>query len=301
MCKLSFIIPCYNCEAFVRKCIESILTLSGLEYEIICINDGSKDNTLAVLQTAAQIDSRVVVVDKANGGASSARNNGLDIAQGEYIAFVDADDYVEWSEVTDLPQLLETGADLLLFPFMKSNRKISAWSGERFTNDSKTLFDYLYQSKINSVCTKMFKRSILEANAHRFTTGMKLGEDLLFVYGYIKHVNSYYLCDRSYYRYYNNPDSAVHQYIDQHIFDYCLMFSVLSNSELCTPERKQMLAHGLFYGFFNNVWNNKNMSKETVSHLKDSLLLKEIKKLKCRNWKQAIKKYYILWFVAIMG
>ena len=301
MCKLSFIIPCYNCEAFVRKCTESILSLDGLEYEIICVNDGSKDNTLAVLQAAAQANPRVIVVDKTNGGVSSARNAGLETARGEYVAFVDADDHVEWNKVPDLPQLLETNADLLLFPYRKNGQTICPWEEEHFSEDRERLYDYLYQCQINAVWTKIVKRSIIADHNLRFDPEMKMGEDLLFVGDCVRHAASYYLCSRAYYQYYCNPDSAVHKYIDQYIFDFCKMFRVLSMSKLCTEKRREMLAHGLFYGFFNNVWHNRKMCKETVSHLKNSLLIEEIKQLKCRNWKQALKKHYILWYVAVRG
>ena len=92
---LSVIIPCYNCQNTIEKCINSILEQTIIDFEIIAVNDGSKDSTLSILKKMSERDKRIVVIDKENSGPSSARNTGLDIAQGEYIGFVDSDDYIE--------------------------------------------------------------------------------------------------------------------------------------------------------------------------------------------------------------
>lgn len=93
---LSFIIPVYNCEQYIGYCLDTILNQkTKYSYEIICVNDGSKDNSLKVLEAyQRKYPEKMVVVDQPNGGASKARNTGIDNAQGEYLAFVDSDDYV---------------------------------------------------------------------------------------------------------------------------------------------------------------------------------------------------------------
>ena len=93
---ISVIVPAYNSEKFVGKCIESIQNNTYQNIEIIIINDGSKDNTAAVVSEYAKADPRVVLINKENGGVSKARNTGIDVATGEYIAFLDSDDcYME--------------------------------------------------------------------------------------------------------------------------------------------------------------------------------------------------------------
>lgn len=91
---VSIIIPCYNCEKTVERCVNSILKSTYKEYEIICINDGSKDDTLKKLKELKKKSDKVKIVDKKNGGAASARNAGLKEATGKYIMLIDSDDYI---------------------------------------------------------------------------------------------------------------------------------------------------------------------------------------------------------------
>ena len=95
MPKLSIIIPVYNVEKYLPKCLESILGQSFKDFEIICVNDGSTDNSLQVLQTYKKQDGRIVIVDKKNEGSGIARNLGLSTARGNYVYFVDSDDWLE--------------------------------------------------------------------------------------------------------------------------------------------------------------------------------------------------------------
>lgn len=93
--ELSIIIPCYNVEKFVQKCANSILVQKGFDYELIFVNDGSKDNTLHVLENLAVKDNRIKIINQENKGLSGARNTGIENAKGDYIMFVDADDWLE--------------------------------------------------------------------------------------------------------------------------------------------------------------------------------------------------------------
>ena len=93
--KVSVIVPIYNVEKYLRKSLESIISQTLEDIEIICVNDGSKDNSRDILEEYAQKDPRIVIIDKENGGLSSARNAGMEVARGEYIGFVDSDDWIE--------------------------------------------------------------------------------------------------------------------------------------------------------------------------------------------------------------
>lgn len=92
---ISIIIPVYNAESYIRRCIESVLSQTYKEIQIILINDGSTDNTLSILEEYSRSDSRIQLINKDNSGVSKTRNIGIDISDGEYIGFVDADDYLE--------------------------------------------------------------------------------------------------------------------------------------------------------------------------------------------------------------
>lgn len=111
--KLSIIVPVYNVEPYLRKCVDSILAQTVTDFELILVDDGSSDGSPAICDAYARSDSRVLVVHQINGGISTARNTGLDLAKGEYIGFVDSDDYVAENmyEVL-LRKAEETNADI---------------------------------------------------------------------------------------------------------------------------------------------------------------------------------------------
>jgi glycosyltransferase involved in cell wall biosynthesis len=95
MPKVSIVIPVYNVEKYLRQCLDSVVNQTLKDIEIICVNDGSTDNSLQILEEYANKDDRIKIINKDNGGLSSARNAGLEIATGVYIGFVDSDDYIE--------------------------------------------------------------------------------------------------------------------------------------------------------------------------------------------------------------
>lgn len=114
---LSFIVPVYNAEKYLGECLDSLLDqdIPKEEYEIICVNDGSKDGSLAILQAYAEKHRSIVVLDRENGGVATARNAGLDAARGEYIWFVDSDDFVKPNTLSRLQsKILETACDRLI-------------------------------------------------------------------------------------------------------------------------------------------------------------------------------------------
>ena len=93
MAKISVIIPVYNCEKFIEKCLQSLVNQTLTDIEIILVNDGSTDNSQKIIEKFS--DTRIKLINKKNGGQSSARNVGLDVANGEYIGFIDSDDWVD--------------------------------------------------------------------------------------------------------------------------------------------------------------------------------------------------------------
>ena len=112
--KFSIIVPIYNVESFLKECIDSVLLQDFQDYELICINDGSTDNSLEVLKTFS--DSRIKIINQENQGMSCARNSGLDIALGEYIWFIDSDDKIAEHSLSDLNKLIDQKPyDLVFF------------------------------------------------------------------------------------------------------------------------------------------------------------------------------------------
>ena len=130
MSKISVIVPVYNVEKFIKRCLDSIINQTTKDLEIILVNDGSTDNSGKICDEYAKLDNRITVIHKENGGISSARNIGLDVATGEWIAFVDSDDYIE----KDMYEVLYKTA-------IEKNVDICACFFKYLTVDNKILFN----------------------------------------------------------------------------------------------------------------------------------------------------------------
>lgn len=120
--KISIIIPIYNVEKYINKCLDSLINQTLEELEFICINDGSTDNSLNILNNYVKNDSRFIVINQSNQGQGIARNNGIKIAKGEYIAFVDPDDWLENSTFEKVYNLaIENSANVVQFNYLEYN------------------------------------------------------------------------------------------------------------------------------------------------------------------------------------
>ena len=213
---LSIIIPVYNLENYISRCLDSCLNqnISKDDYEIICVNDGSKDNSLSVLQDYAKKHSSIRIIDKKNEGVSIARNTGIAQAKGDYIWFVDGDDWINEDSlelVKSKINALETTPDQVVFDFHITcsyiNQKIDFDSCESvFSKDKNASSQNSYG---NSVCTKWYKTDILKDNDLCFKCGMKYGEDTLFLTQYRLYCQSSLVLNAQLYYYFQRPGSAM--------------------------------------------------------------------------------------------
>lgn len=193
--KVSIIVPLYNAAKFAKRCIESVLIQSYGNYELILIDDGSKDKTGEICDEYAAKDARIRVVHKENGGVSSARNKGLSIANGEWITFLDADD---WLEPNFLRIIQDDSIDESIDWVFAQWRTIwnngypsffnEEYIGQSYKNwdDIKTIWNKIANIDIcRCPWGKFFKRSIIEDNNLRFDTNLTYGEDTVFNYQYL--------------------------------------------------------------------------------------------------------------------
>ncbi len=122
--KVSIIIPVYNVEKYLKECLNSVVNQTLKEIEIICVDDGSTDNSLSILEEYAKKDNRINLLKQENSGAGAARNKGLDSARGEYIYFLDSDDFLELNAIEILyNQIAKNQADICFFKFYKYNQQ----------------------------------------------------------------------------------------------------------------------------------------------------------------------------------
>ncbi len=187
--KISVIIPVYNVEQFLRRCIDSIINQSYKNLEIILVDDGSPDNCPSICDEYAQHDKRIIALHKQNGGLSSARNAALDKPlTGDYVTFVDSDDWIEYDTYEYcIKELAQHKADVIQFNYMKTKEYVTGVvSHERervdLFEDNDILYNYLksaYQTGSYSVCRCLFKRENIGDS--RFREG-KLNEDIDWKY-----------------------------------------------------------------------------------------------------------------------
>ena len=198
MVKYSVIIPVYNAEKTLRRCLDSLLGQKTEDAEIILVNDGSKDGSLEICREYEQEFACVRVIDKENGGVSTARNAGLDAARGERVLFVDSDDYVSSSLFADLDRLLAEGDwDLIRLSHCVDDGKAlhdraSAPAAFRTRADAlpKLIAD-ICSKDLNSPCAKVYRRELLERRRIRFPLGVSVAEDRVFNINYSLTVQSY--------------------------------------------------------------------------------------------------------------
>lgn len=173
--KFSIIIPVYNVEKYIHKCITSILEQNYQNYEIIVVNDGSTDNSDKVIKKFT--NTKIKVINKPNGGLSSARNEGLKYISGEYLWFVDGDDYIEKNALTILNDYLqEDEYDIISFKYYKEYENKKIVQIDKINNKDKMQYPLVN----TSACTKIFKASFFTKNNFLFDEG-KIYEDLSLI------------------------------------------------------------------------------------------------------------------------
>ncbi len=208
--EVSIIIPVYNIENYIENCLESVLSQSSGQTEIICIDDGSTDSSAEKIKAMARNDSRIVYIHQENSGVSAARNTGLEAATGEYIFFLDGDDYLHTQAIEILLDCArKTGADMICSDYVITERKDC--ESVRYTDysDSDTDFDTLFfkGNKLGKCCfAKLIKSDV--AKQARFFEGVAMGEDGCYVVMLLNGNISVRVVDKPLYFYYVRQGSA---------------------------------------------------------------------------------------------
>ena len=196
---LTLIIPTYNCEAFLSETLGSVLPELPDSCELIVVDDGSDDDTPRMLEAYANSckdRGNIRIAYRPHGGASAARNAGLDLAHGRYIAFMDCDDLLREGFFEESLRLIDSDADMYIFGFERVDKAWEPGSEEisysrlksrAYESASEFADEYIRTRAllVYSACNKFYKRSIVEDNKIRFKEGLVFGEDRLFNYDYI--------------------------------------------------------------------------------------------------------------------
>ena len=229
--KISIIVAVYNIGQYLEKCLQKLIQVSQDVVEIICIDDGSTDNSYSVICKYKEIDPRIIALRKDNGGISSTRNIGIRVSSGDYLIFVDGDDYIEPNVFNNLlntyrKQLNSNDLTTIWYGFVRED-----WNGQYdvspvFSNgyykrdkiltqfipsligiSYKKLYQWFEGSNLQenqefpSVWRAIYSKKIINNYNIVFNENVKMGEDLLFNWEYFAHVPDIYICDIKYYHY----------------------------------------------------------------------------------------------------
>lgn len=212
---VSIIVPVYNAEEHLRRCVDSILVQTFSDFELLLIDDGSKDGSAAICDEYTVKDSRVRVFHKENGGVSSARNLGLDNAQGEWIAFVDSDDFIPTGALLNL--LSNDNEDLIIGGYKNHFEdellNLNTVSSVNRSVDFNTFLSLsINTSLLRTPWCKLFKKEIIDRANLKFDNTLVFGEDTVFVTSYLLHCKSIRNCNKYCYNYYNIGDDYINKY-----------------------------------------------------------------------------------------
>lgn len=220
---ISIIIPVYKVEKYLEKCIQSVINQTYKNIQIILVDDGSPDNCGKICDEYAERDQRIEVIHKSNGGLSDARNKGLEIAKGEYIGFVDSDDYIEADMYEVLYNLLKQyNADVSICNFYTvSQEKIAiknADNGIKEYNRIEILKEILLDNNIQSYAwNKLYKKELF--NEIKYPVGKKY-EDIGTTFYLLEKCNKVVVTGKPEYYYINRQDSIVNNVTETTITDY---------------------------------------------------------------------------------
>ena len=252
--KISIIIPVYNAEKYISRCIESVLAQTFTDWELILVDDGSKDSSLSICESFANTNSRIKIISQKNSGPSAARNKGLEIAKGEYICFIDADDWFDKELLKAYTDALTiTKWDIIFQSFIRETidgNELSTVFSTSMDTDAYTkeeIICKLYKEHVYgwSWC-KMFRRYIIEKYKIRFDESLNLWEDELFTSQFLKYASSVKTIDCKHYHYVQYKQSLMNT---NNTYLKRLALSEIMNEALLPISNNELL------DYTNNTYN----------------------------------------------
>ena len=283
---ISVIVPVYNCEKYVTKCIESIINQTYRNLEIILVNDGSSDNSLKVLMDYKNKDPRIKVIDKKNEGVSKARNEGIKVCKGDYITFVDADDWLELDMYEKMHNILvKEKVDMVRVNYYKNASNFDIL----FTGKNCNLANRKINNKeiVEKIIPSVLKDDIqalcptfMYASKFRnyFSNEIFLGEDKLFCLELLSSIESIYISNVPYYHYFYNNNSSnfnnldYKKNIDNFINLYNKIDKLLSKNKIY--DNKIYLDNFIAKWIMTNLWiiykkkiNDRNFCKNMYNYV----------------------------------
>ncbi|MGL5150605.1 MAG: glycosyltransferase family 2 protein [Clostridium sp.] len=304
--KISIIVPVYKVELYLEKCIDSILNQTFKDFELILVDDGSPDRCGEICDEYAKKDNRIKVIHKENGGLSSARNAGLDIAKGEYIGFVDSDDWIEVNMYEVLYNLCcDNDADIV------SCKALNLYEGKDIVKRFNEKKIKLYEGKINildahynrefnfSLCTKLIKTK--KINKLRFKEGM-ISEDVIFMIKLYNQIERLVYTTEQKYIYFHRKESITTSGISfkrlDNLYHSIDLYNYLDNRyKNQVIKGAQGYSHGLAIEIVNEktIFKNRKLLKNIKVIFQENKFLRKEKDIKISLFLQSPLLYCIIY------
>lgn len=281
--KYSLILPIYNIAEFLERCFESIVSQNFGDYEVILVNDGSTDASGQICDRYAEKYDNFKVFHLENGGVSNARNFGLSKASGEYIWFLDADDYIVGQPLAELAnKLSDHNPEMLIFDYQDYSyekkeyyNRVLPFSGCIDRDQFRNNFAKLFKTKMfYTVWNKLYSREFILKNSLKFERSSYFGEDVIFNLDVYTKVNSVYLENTNYYIYvFGRPTSAANIYRKERLEikkEECLQIEKLCREFSCDYDDLSLyMRTEIFRNVANNIVDSNMSYNEKYNELKN--------------------------------
>ena len=253
---ISVIVPVYNVAALLPRCIDSLLAQNFADYEVLLVDDGSTDGSEAICDSYGSKDARVRVIHKPNEGVSNTRNRGIDEARGEWLTFVDSDDYVTDRYLSDLYACVGPGIELVIHSLKhirESGELLYDYNlpkGEKIyaTSNFALMAKEQYVAQRGYTSCKLFRKQLIDTFSIRFASNVKFSEDWVFLFSYLNAMNGKVCCSpTSNYFYVDREGSLSHA---EHDFSYnYVTFGIIKDLslEFCSKYKADIVDLGPTY------------------------------------------------------
>ncbi len=316
-CTLSIIVPVYNVASYLTRCLESILKQSYVDFEVILVDDGSTDNSLLICNDFAVKDSRIKVFHKENGGVSSARNYGIEKSTGDYLMFVDSDDWIQDNLLLDLSSCLGR-FDMIFWGinFVTQNGVLEySRIPHNLSSDKFSIAEIIYSlfsdNLLGYMATIVVRKTVLENYNIRFNTLISLHEDAIFCYECCTHATSVVSLDVSGYNYvqYDNENRKTLSSSYPDNYDDVLKIKEEFLSRMCKAlnmrdEQVFDMLNGLKYQycvwFIENIYTNNKpiyLIKDFLDEINAFPLKPRTKKEYIWKWIFKIRNPYLVYYI----
>ena len=292
--KISIIIPVYNVEQYLRQCLDSIVNQTMREIQAICVNDGSPDGSRAILQEYADRDARIEIIDKPNGGISSARNAAYPHIKGKYTLFIDSDDWIA-SELCKKTycKAEETGASITIF---FENRRMKKAIQTLSFNDKMTVEEKLPLLNFPSACTKLWRTDFLLANEIFFPEGLSY-EDNFVNWQAITMANKISVVPERLYYYRRNPGSTMQTWGEHSldmipIYEKIRKYLIASGNYAVYSEKFISTKLGVWFRHYRNL--PTSLQQQYTAMIREVLSEDDRKFYRTAPCKKIVKLFYTM-------